>query len=235
LRPVAHIAIEPLVSSGQISGMDAVRFAAAIEGGHELEVAALFVDLRASTRLATEHLPYDALFFLDRYIQVVTGAVRANGGHVTSIAGDGVMTLFGLPGNPANAARAAFVATSQLWTGIDALNRDLAHDLRSPLRIGVGLHVGLAIVGVLSAGAGGALQFLGDTGNIAAKLESETKRHGCTVIASCEAAHKIAPELSDLEVAHITIPGKDEAISSVVFRRLEDLQRLLTRTVAKAL
>jgi adenylate cyclase len=229
LRPVADIAIEPLVSTPQTVGTHPARFAAAIEGGQELEVAALFVDLRESTRLATDLLPYDALFLLDRYIQVVTGAVRDNGGHVTSIAGDGVMTLFGLQGNSADAARSAFMATLQLWAGVESLNRELAHNLRCPLRIGVGLHVGVAIVGVLSAAAGSALQFLGDTGNIAAKLETETKRQGCTLIASYEAAYKVAHQLSDFELAPVMIPGKDHSMPAVLFRRHDDLKRLLAR------
>jgi adenylate cyclase len=60
-----------------------VRFGAAIEGGTEMEVAALFVDVRESTRLATGRLPYDTLFLFDRYIQVVTAGIQDNGGHVT--------------------------------------------------------------------------------------------------------------------------------------------------------
>ena len=65
-------------------------------GGRELQIAAMFVDLRESTRLATGRLPFDALFIFDRYIQVVTQAIRRNGGHATSIAGDGVMSVFGV-------------------------------------------------------------------------------------------------------------------------------------------
>ena len=79
------------------SSPGAARYGAALEGGRELEILALFVDLRESTRLATGRLPYDTLFIFDRYIQAVTAAVRQNFGHVTSIAGDGVMSVDSLP------------------------------------------------------------------------------------------------------------------------------------------
>src|SRR5205823_233103 len=89
LRPTTDLAVDLLVRAIQEPGPGAARFDAAIEGGKELEIVALFVDLRESTRLATDQLPYDALFLFDRYIQAVTGAVQQNMGHVTSIAGDG--------------------------------------------------------------------------------------------------------------------------------------------------
>ena len=63
--------------------------------------------------MATGRLPYDALFLFDRYIQVVTAAIRDNSGHVTSIAGDGVMSMFGINSNGTRAARDAFEAAAQ--------------------------------------------------------------------------------------------------------------------------
>ena len=75
----------------------------------------MFVDLRESTRLATGRLPFDALFLFDRYIQVVTAAIRRNGGHATSIAGDGVMSVFGVEGTAEAAVRGALQAAFEVW------------------------------------------------------------------------------------------------------------------------
>src|SRR5262249_20046372 len=82
IRPTGHIPVEPLIHTAGEVPPGAARFEAAIEGGQELEIAALFVDMRDSTRLATNRLPYDALFLFDRYIQAVTGAIRENAGIV---------------------------------------------------------------------------------------------------------------------------------------------------------
>jgi adenylate cyclase len=227
IRPQADIEVEPLVRTSVDAPSGIVRFGAAIEGGTEMEIAALFVDLRESTRLATGRLPYDALFLFDRYIQVVTAAIRDNGGHVTSIAGDGVMSMFGINSTGARAARAAFEAAAQIWVGVESLNDDLADELRMPLRIGIGLHVGMAVVGMISTGGAGSLQFLGDTGNLAAKLEAETKRTDCIMIASAQAAALVAPDRPDIETRALSIPGKEASVPAVLFRTRDELDRLL--------
>ncbi len=227
IRPLADIEVEPLVRTSVDAPYGVVRFGAAIEGGTEMEIAALFVDLRESTRLATGRLPYDALFLFDRYIQVVTAAVRDNGGHVTSIAGDGVMSMFGVNSNGARAARDAFEAAAQIWIGVESLNDDLAGELQVPLRIGIGLHVGMAVVGMISTGGSGSLQFLGDTGNLAAKLEAETKRLNCILIASAQAAALVAPGQNDVAPRALSIPGKEDPIPAVLFRTRDELDRLL--------
>jgi adenylate cyclase len=231
IRPQADIVVEPLVRARAYAPSSVLRFPAAIEGGTEMEIAALFVDVRESTRLATGRLPYDILFLFDRYIQVVTVAIRDNGGHVTSIAGDGVMSMFGVNSNGARAARDAFRAASQLWEGIEALSRDLADEFQVPLRAGIGLHVGTAVVGVISAGETGSLQFLGDTGNLAAKLEAETKRFDCVLIASAQAAVLVAPGEENCATFSLSVPGKEENVQVIMFRTRDELDRLLRPAV----
>src|SRR5262249_42283650 len=88
-RPTADVAVELLVATGRAPAARADRFDAAIGGGREAQIGAMFVDLRESTRLATGRLPFDALFLFDRYIHAVTAAIRQNSGRTTSIAGDG--------------------------------------------------------------------------------------------------------------------------------------------------
>jgi adenylate cyclase len=226
VRPGADITIEPLVSAAGDARPGAARYDAAVEGGKELEIAALFVDLRDSTGLATGRLPFDALFLFDRYIQAVTSAVRQNAGHVTSIAGDGVMSVFGVEGDAAAAARNGLKAAVEIWGALDLLNEELAAELAAPLRIGIGLHLGVAVVGWLPSGASRLLQFLGDTGNIAAKLEAETKPRGCTVMASIAALTRIAPLAADVETLVVPIAGKELPVA--VFRKRDDLQRLVS-------
>ncbi len=227
-RPRADIAVELLVRTSAQATHDVMRFGAALGGGAEMDIAALFVDLRESTRLAAGRLPYDALFLFDRYIQAVTAAVRQHGGFVTSIAGDGIMSMFGLKADIAQAARNAFLAAADIWDGIDRLNRELAEELPVPLRIGIGLHVGTAVVGVMPSDASGGLQFLGDTGNVAAKLEDATSRLDCVLIASAQASATAAPERRDsLATVDLAIAGKDTPLAVCVFRTRPDIDDLL--------
>jgi adenylate cyclase len=225
LRPAADIAIELLVAPAAASQSRAARFDAAIAGGKELEIVALFVDLRESTRLATGRLPYDALFIFDRYIQVVTAAVRQNMGHVTSIAGDGVMSVFGADGNVPAAARGACTAALKIWSALDALNEELAGELSAPLRVGMGLHIGVAVVGLIGSDEDRSLQFLGDTGNVAAKLEEQTKQLDCVVLASTDAVARVVNSAPVVETAVISLAGRK--IPAALFRRQDELRELL--------
>jgi adenylate cyclase len=228
IRPSGDVSVHPLVAVTRLATAIPARFAAAVEGGREREIVAMFVDLRESTRLATGRLPYDALFLLDRYIQVVTSAIRQHSGHVTSVAGDGVMSVFGVEGSAAAAARNAFQAALDTWSGLASLNAELATELAAPLRIGIGLHAGLAVVGWLPSGEAGSLQFLGDTGNIAAKLEAETKQLDCTVIASVAALDLITSDAARLEIRAISVSGRVEPIDVATFKEHDELQRLLS-------
>jgi adenylate cyclase len=227
IRPDHDVTVELLVPAGE-DAPGAARFDAAITGGQELEIAALFVDMRDSTRLATNRLPYDALFLFDRYIQAVTAAVRDNGGHVTSIAGDGVMSVFGVTGTAVEAARSGCKAALDIWTALDALNTELAAELGAPFRVGIGLHLGVSVVGWTPSAGTRALQFLGDTGNIAAKLEAETKRLDCTVVASVAALTRFAPLPAAVVRSSVMIAGRARSIPVVVFREPDELKRLMS-------
>jgi adenylate cyclase len=225
LRPLANVTIQLLVPPRTAATPIAARFDAAVDGGRELEIVAMFVDLRESTALAAGLLPYDAVFLFDRYIQAVTGAIRNRGGYVTSIAGDGVMSVFGLDDTAASSARHAFVAALDVWGELDALNNELTGELRAPIRAGIGIHAGLAVVGWMSVGASQSLQFLGDIGNIAAKLEAQSRPLDCTLVASV-AAIKLAVS-TDIVPIEVTIPGQSHPISAAVFKTRNELQQVL--------
>jgi adenylate cyclase len=226
LRPMADLSVEPLVAIGRGSAR-AARFDAAIAGGQELWIAAMFVDLRESTRLATGRLPFDVLFLFDRYIGVVTGAIRQNGGHVTSIAGDGVMSVFGVEGTVETGARGALQAAFDVWSGVDFLSRELEGELGAPLRIGIGVHVGMAIVGLVPSSEPQGLQFLGDTGNVAAKLEAKSKELGCTAIISLAAINLVVHPASRVDKRIVTIPGKSDPLEVAVFADKSELTRVI--------
>jgi adenylate cyclase len=225
-RPTADISVEPLVSPSDARAGDVNRFSAVVTGGRESHIGAMFVDMRGSTGLATGRLPFDALFLFDRYIHAVTRAIRQNSGLTTSIAGDGIMSVFGIDRPPPMAAREALQAAFDVWVAVDALNDELSSELATPLRIGIGIHVGMAIVGFVSADETQSLQFLGDTGNVAAKLEGASKSFESTLIVSAVAL-KLAVPKADFETTNVLIAGKTEPLEIAVFKERRDLQTLL--------
>ena len=205
LRPDHDIGVVPLIPVG--AAARGMRIA--IEGGVEVLATALCVDLRDSTALAAGKLPYDSLFIVDRYVQCASGAIAAHGGYVTSVAGDGIMSVFGIDGDAPAGARCALAAVRAIWQGLEALSVELAHDLAGPMRFGIGVHSGRSVLGSIVLSGAPSLQFLGDTGNVAARLQDLSKELGATAVISREvfdaAEWLLGP---DLTLTDVTVRGR---------------------------
>jgi adenylate cyclase len=225
LRPDHDIAVAPLLPTANAL---ARGLRIAVDEVRELQVTALAVDLRDSTHLAANRLPFDALFILDRYVQRVTAAVHAHGGLVTSVAGDGVMAVFGVgPGESAGAGAAnALRAALAIWESLDRLSDELREEIGRPLAFGMGLHSGVSAVGAVSLLGRPTVQFLGNTGNIAARLEALTKELGCTLIVSeavlDTAGHGTPEAISSVEVR---VRGHESQPYHVLLLRTRDEAR----------
>jgi adenylate cyclase len=232
IRPTTDIAILPLVNPTTLNQQIRPGRGALDARRRETEVAALFVDLRQSTQLADERLPYDALFIVERYVNAVTAGVRRSGGHVINVAGDGVMSVFGVNGTPEEAARAAFAAALAAWREIDALSAEIADELPAPLRFGMGLHVGLAVVGVGWDGGMESAPFLGDTGNVAARLETASKKLARTLVASRDAVELITTPGHRPDFIDVTLAGKQEQATVATFADPAELEAMLAEHAA---
>ena len=137
--------ITPLLppSSGPV---EAYRRQPQAHGG-ERYVAILFADIRGFTSISEGRLPYDVVFLLNRYFRATGQAVQAAGGRLDKFIGDGVMAIFGLDREPEIACRQALDGARRMSLALEELNEALSGDLDQPLRIGIGLHAGPAIVG----------------------------------------------------------------------------------------
>jgi adenylate cyclase len=182
LRPTHDLAVTPLMPAGASTG-DVMRRMDPNQGT-EREIAVLFADLRDFTRLAESRLPYDVVFVLNRYFGAMGAAIHRSGGHVDKFIGDGIMALFGLDVPPPEAARRALAAAAAMSEALVALNEELADELKAPLRMGIGLHAGPAIVGELGFGRAVSLTAIGDTVNTASRLEAMSKELGCQLVVS---------------------------------------------------
>jgi adenylate cyclase len=137
------------------------------------------------------------------------------------------MSVFGVEGSADAAGRAALQAALEVWKGVDILSQELAGELQVPLRIGIGIHVGTAVVGLVRTSETQSLQFLGDTGNVAAKLEAKSKELGCTLVVSLAALHSVARHASWVETRVVAIPGKSDPLEIAAFKNKSELERVL--------
>src|SRR5260370_19647900 len=115
--------------------------------GEERDLVSMFVDMGGSTKLAENQLPFDTVFIVNRFLGAVSQAVIECGGQPNQFVGDGQLALFGLSSSPRTACRQALKAAAMIAVNVDELNEFLSHDLREPIRFGIGIHGGEVING----------------------------------------------------------------------------------------
>jgi len=191
--------------------------------GEEREIVILFADLRDFTAFSEMKLPYDVVFVLNRYFASMGSAVSESGGHLDKFIGDGVMALFGVDRPVPEAARQALVAAKLMAQRLDELNTTLSTELREPLRIGIGLHVGPAIIGEMGYGAATSLTAVGDSVNTASRIEAMTKEFSAQLVVSEEVAQKAGVDLSAFPSHEIAVRGRSETITARVIVHASDL------------
>jgi class 3 adenylate cyclase len=143
--------------------------------GERREVTVMFVDIRDFTPFAEANPAEDVVARLNALFEIVVPAVMNAGGHVNKFLGDGALAVFGAPNDLADHADAAVAAA----VSIQAL---VAERFGGALRIGIGVNTGVVIAGTI--GGGGKLEFtlIGDTVNVAARVEQLTKTTGDTIL-----------------------------------------------------
>jgi adenylate cyclase len=210
IRPASDIAIMPLLAA-DASGSDGLQ-RGGMEGS-ERQVTVVFIDLRGSTTLGEAKMPYDVLFILNQFFKEMTRALVATGGHYSNFTGDGLMALYGLDGAaPALAATQALRGAREMLMRLDELNSQLKHEVKSPLRIGIGIHFGEAIVGAMGPPHSQIVTAIGDTVNTTARLESLTKEYECSLIVSRQAAIAAGVDLSGHALHRTSVKGKVESV-----------------------
>ncbi|HEX2633929.1 MAG TPA: adenylate/guanylate cyclase domain-containing protein, partial [Bradyrhizobium sp.] len=181
--------------------------------GQERYLVSMFIDMRGSTKLAEIQLPFDTVFIVNRFLGAVSQAVIACGGQPNQFVGDGQLALFGLSSGPQTACRQALRAAAMIADNVDELNRLLSHDLREPIRFGIGIHGGEVIIGDIGYRDHIVFTALGDAVNVAARLQDMTKSLGCEAIISEEVQATAGLAVGALPQQQVSIRGRLEPIT----------------------
>jgi adenylate cyclase len=221
LRPNMPIEVTPLLPPFAQAG-DGARRVDLTEGG-EREIAVMFADIRGFTALAEGRLPYDIVFILNRYFDAMGRAVEQAGGRVDKFIGDGIMALFGIEGSAEAGCRDALAAARLMSLRLIELNQALRAELAEPLRIGIGIHAGPAIVGEMGYGSAAALTAIGDAVNTASRLETLTKEYECELIVSDEVIVRAGLDRNLFTWQDTEIRGKQERLAIAILASAQDL------------
>jgi len=148
-------------------------------GGIEQELTVVFADLRNFTRRCSTESPQNIVILLNLFLtEMVEIVEQRHGGMVNKFLGDGFMALFGVGENLPDHAEQAVTAAQEMLVSLQGINRYLEQQGLAPLAMGVGIHTGIAVVG--SIGSSRRLEYtaIGNTINIASRVESLTKEVG---------------------------------------------------------
>lgn len=210
IRPTTDIAIMPLLAAEAGAADGLLR--GGMEGS-EHPVVVVFIDMRGSTALAEAKMPYDVLFILNLFFKEMTRALTRTGGHYANFTGDGLMALYGLDDHDGRqAAVQALRGAHDMLACLDDLNAHLRHELSEPLRIGIGIHFGEAIVGAMGPPRSQIITAIGDTVNTAARLESLSKDYNAPLIVSKQVAAAAGLDLAGEPLHRTTVRGRTETV-----------------------
>jgi adenylate cyclase len=174
--------------------------------GEEVEVTVLFLDVRDFTGFAERSAAREVVKALNRLYEKVVPIVHQHRGHVDKFIGDGLLAVFGAPRRDEEHADQALAAAREIATAVRE-----ADDLQ--LEIGVGLNSGPVVAG--NVGGGGRLEFsvMGDTVNVAARIEAATRETGDTVLLSEYTRQRLHGDDKDLEERpDVALKGKSEGV-----------------------
>jgi adenylate cyclase len=221
LRPEHDLAVTPLLDAAVGAGATLAPMGS--RNGEEREIAVLFADLRGFTRLAEHKLPYDVVFFLNRYFEAVGRAIAEAGGMVNQYTGDGVMALFGLGCGPEEASRQALRASGAMIARVQDFGRSFGSELEEPLRLGVGIHTGPAVVGEMGYGETRYLTAVGDTVHVASRLEALTKEYHCDVVVSQQVMSRAGVDDRAYPCHELTVRNRQAPLRIVVVKDARSL------------
>ena len=193
--------------------------------GQECDITVLFADLRSFTTIAENKLPYDVVFILNRYAEIVGTAIERAGGIPNQFTGDGLMALFGVQTGPEQGCQSALAAAREILSSVAQLSEMLSEELEASLKVGMGIHTGPSVVGQMGYGMATYLTAVGDTVNVASRLQDLTKEYDCALVISEEVATRAGIKMQSSPRHQVNVRNRREPL---IVYAISDESRLLS-------
>ena len=184
--------------------------------GELRKVAILFCDIRGFTLFADSHPPHEVIALLDVYLSVVVAAAERYGGIVNKFGGDSVLIIYGAPTKMENTTYNALRTAKLIQEDLQQLNefRILQHDI--PINVGIGINTGNVIAGAVGTKTRREYTVIGDSVNLAARIESLTKEFDQYRILISEFAYDdldgFKSDFDLVDLGKIAIRGKTQEV-----------------------
>ena len=155
-----------------------------IEESHCQKAAVLFVDVCGFTKMSENRSPREVIDFLTEFRRRMNGAVEANSGTIDKFIGDAIMVVFGVPSPRKDDARNALQCGIDMLKNLAEWNNERRLQGREPVEVGIGIHYGEVIAGALGDESRVEYTVIGDTVNVAERLEGLTRDMPSSLIVS---------------------------------------------------
>jgi adenylate cyclase len=187
-------------------------------GGEDRIMTVLFSDVRDFTSIAETYKddPGGLTTLMNRFLTPLTNAIVARNGTIDKYIGDAVMAFWNAPLDDPSQESDACHAALDMLDSVDALNRERRQEASAsgadfvPINIGIGINTGRCTVGNMGSDLRFQYTVMGDTVNLASRLEGQTKTHGLSMIIGSRTAAAVADQFALLEIESIRVKGKSE-------------------------
>lgn len=190
-----------------------------VVGGERKDVTLMFVDIRGFTPLSEKMEPEEVIEILNEYLELCTVAVFEFGGTIDKFMGDGVMVIFGAPVEQEDHALRAAQTALRLQEKAEGLSKRLEERYGKIVAFGIGLNSGPAVVGNIGSKERVDYTAIGDTVNLAARLESNAKPN--QVLISEAVYERIKDEVECTKLEPIKVKGKEKPVSVYQLEKLK--------------
>lgn len=189
--------VPPALSSAMMTNPNALQL-----GGKTEYISVLFFDLRNSTENVRFADPQDYLEEMNTLFLEIQPILDTHHGTLSTFTGDGFMALFGAPHRLEHHARCAFDAAHEILHAVIVLNERRLTENKPPRRAGIGIDSGAPVCGNLGTAQRMTYTALGETVNIAARLEQMNKKLGSVLVVSEETYSRLNPDQQHNAVQH---------------------------------
>jgi adenylate cyclase len=182
-------------------------------GGKQLDASAMFCDIRSFTTIAEAREPAETIELLNDYYTLMMDAISGEGGIVNQIVGDGLMAIFGAPLPREDHRRRAVLAARQMVEMIRLFNEEQAGGDRLQIEIGIGIASGLVVAGYTGTIHRATYTCVGDTVNIAARLEAHTKVLNRPILIDENTQRGVGDEIGLEAQGELQVKGKTQSVT----------------------
>ena len=184
-------------------------------GGEEKELSIMFTDVRGFTSIS-EHYGKDVqglTKIMNRYMTAMTRTILETGGTLDKYIGDAQMAFWNAPLDETKHCKDAVKAALEMLGSLDEFNKEISSEGVPPFGMGIGINTGVVVVGNMGSEQRFDYTCLGDSVNLASRLEGQSKNYGVLIVLGPITAERLGDEYFTIELDCIAVKGKKEGVN----------------------